>query len=83
MSSGEDVKSELTSADYIVIAIVASMQLVSFFVSVHLWWWRHWPPYVVKNINLVIIMVRLSPILLLLPRKTFAILHEMKDMYSL
>lgn len=63
MSSEEEDPSALTSVDHIVAGTVAFMQLVATLVSVHLWWYRRWPPYIIKNSNLVIVMVSLSPLL--------------------
>lgn len=50
----------LTSVDYLVLGFVGTLQLAAFLVCVHLIWYRKWPPYVTKNVNLVVIAVSLS-----------------------
>lgn len=47
----------LTMVDYLMLGIVGTFQALALGVCVHLFVWRNWPPYVTKNVDIVIIMV--------------------------
>lgn len=47
----------LSAPDFWVVGFVATFQTVSLLVCVHLIRWRIWPPYVIKNVGIVIISV--------------------------
>lgn len=48
----------LSTADYAVLAFGCTWQAFALVVCLHLFWNRKWPPYVTKNVTLVIITVR-------------------------
>lgn len=50
----------LSSVDFGILGFVATFQAAALLVCVHLLWWRKWPPYVTKNVNLVVIAVSVS-----------------------
>lgn len=50
----------LSFPDYAMLAFTGTWQFVALVVCVHLLLNRHWPPYVTKNVTLVIITVRLG-----------------------
>ncbi|CAM9384392.1 unnamed protein product [Ectocarpus fasciculatus] len=52
----EDPWQPLTMVDYFMLGIVGTFQAFALGVCIHLFAWRHWPPYVTKNVDIVIIM---------------------------
>ncbi|CBJ31531.1 signal transducer, putative [Ectocarpus siliculosus] len=54
--SDEEVWEPLTMVDYIMLGFVGTVQAFALGVCVHLLCWRNWPPYVTKNVDIVIIM---------------------------
>ncbi|CAN0019425.1 unnamed protein product [Ectocarpus sp. 12 AP-2014] len=55
--SDEEPWEPLTMADYLMLGIVGTFQAFALGVCIHLFRWRKWPPYVTKNVDIVIIMV--------------------------
>lgn len=55
--SDEEVWEPLTMVDYIMLGFVGTAQAFALGVCVHLLSWRNWPPYVTKNVDIVIVMV--------------------------
>ncbi|CAN0136515.1 unnamed protein product, partial [Ectocarpus fasciculatus] len=55
--SDEEAWEPLTMVDYLMLGIVGTFQAFALGVCVHLFVWRKWPPYVTKNVEIVIIMV--------------------------
>lgn len=47
----------LSSVDYFVLGFVGVMDMLALLICAHLLWYRKWPPYVTKNVNLVVIAV--------------------------
>ena len=47
----------LSSVDFALVGSVGFLQAIAVGICVHLLWWRRWPPYVTKNVNLVVISV--------------------------
>lgn len=45
----------LSVVDFCVLGLVGTFQAFAVLVCVHLIWWRTWPPYVTKNVDLVAI----------------------------
>ncbi|CAM9480659.1 unnamed protein product, partial [Ascophyllum nodosum] len=45
----------LSSVDFTLVGSVGFLQAIAVGICVHLLWWRRWPPYVTKNVNLVVI----------------------------
>ncbi|CAM9258383.1 unnamed protein product, partial [Scytosiphon promiscuus] len=45
----------LSSVDYAILGFNATFQVAALLICVHLLWCRKWPPYVTKNVNLVVI----------------------------
>ncbi|CAM9739286.1 unnamed protein product, partial [Ectocarpus fasciculatus] len=45
----------LSAPDFWVVGFVVAFQTVSLLVCVHLVRWRNWPPYIIKNVDIVII----------------------------
>lgn len=39
------------------LGVIGALQMLSLLMCVHLLMWRKWPPYVTKNVNLVVIAV--------------------------
>jgi len=57
MSDTEELAWEpLGFVDYLILAVVGVLQAVALGVCVHLIKWRKWPPYLVKNVDIVILM---------------------------
>ncbi|CAM9247127.1 unnamed protein product [Ectocarpus sp. 4 AP-2014] len=54
--SDEEVWEPLTMVDYIMLGFVGTVQAFALGVCVHLLSWRNWPPYVTKNVDIVIVM---------------------------
>ncbi|CAM9736692.1 unnamed protein product, partial [Ectocarpus sp. 8 AP-2014] len=54
--SDEELWEPLTMVDYLMLGIVGTFQALALGVCVHLFLWRNWPPYVTKNVDIVIIM---------------------------
>lgn len=54
----EFVWEPLSGADYFILGLVGTFQVAALVVCGHLIWYRTWPPYVTKNVNLVVITVR-------------------------
>ncbi|CAM9705339.1 unnamed protein product [Ectocarpus fasciculatus] len=54
--SDEEAWEPLTMVDYLMLGIVGTFQAFALGVCVHLFVWRKWPPYVTKNVEIVIIM---------------------------
>ncbi|CAM9832099.1 unnamed protein product [Ectocarpus sp. 12 AP-2014] len=54
--SDEEPWEPLTMADYPMLGIVGTFQAFALGVCIHLFRWRKWPPYVTKNVDIVIIM---------------------------
>ncbi|CAN0106221.1 unnamed protein product [Ectocarpus fasciculatus] len=46
----------LTMADFLILGMVGTCQAFALGVCIHLIRWRKWPPYVTKNVDIVIIM---------------------------
>lgn len=46
----------LGSVDYLMLGVVGMLQAIALGVCVHLIKWRKWPPYLVKNVDIVILM---------------------------
>ena len=44
----------LSAGDFGVLGLVGSLQALAFLVCIHLVWWRKWPPYVTKNVDMVV-----------------------------
>lgn len=61
---GSAVWEPLSDADYFIVAFVGVCQALALFMCVHLVWCRKWPPYVTKNVNLVVITVSAPPAIL-------------------
>ena len=58
--SGENTTAwePLSSVDYFMLGLVGTFQAAALLVCAHLIWYRRWPPYVTKNVNIVVITVR-------------------------
>ncbi|CBJ31530.1 hypothetical protein Esi_0262_0022 [Ectocarpus siliculosus] len=54
--SDEEVWEPLTMVDYTMLGFVGTVQAFALGVCVHLLIWRNWPPYVTKNVDIVIVM---------------------------
>ncbi|CAN0088475.1 unnamed protein product [Ectocarpus sp. 12 AP-2014] len=54
--SDEEPWEPLTFADYVMLGMVGTFQAFALGVCIHLIRWRKWPPYVTKNVDIVIIM---------------------------
>ncbi|CAB1105051.1 unnamed protein product [Ectocarpus sp. CCAP 1310/34] len=55
--SDKEVWEPLAMVDYIMLGFVGTVQTFALGVCIHLLSWRHWPPYVTKNVDIVIVMV--------------------------
>ncbi|CAM9969419.1 unnamed protein product, partial [Ectocarpus sp. 8 AP-2014] len=55
MVAEDEVWEPLSTPDFWVLGFVATFQAVALLVCAHLLWWRKWPPYVTKNVDVVII----------------------------
>lgn len=44
----------LSLVDFIILGLVSTLQAFTFAICVHLIRWRKWPPYITKNVDLVI-----------------------------
>eukprot|EP00904_Undaria_pinnatifida_P012482 jgi/Undpi1/8364/HiC_scaffold_25.g10832.m1 len=53
----EFVWEPLSGADYFILGLVGTFQVAALVVCGHLIWYRTWPPYVTKNVNLVVITI--------------------------
>ncbi|CAM9864306.1 unnamed protein product [Ectocarpus sp. 6 AP-2014] len=60
--SDEEPWEPLGMADYLMLGIVGTFQAFALGVCIHLFRWRKWPPYVTKNVDIVIIMVECSEV---------------------
>ncbi|CAM9296984.1 unnamed protein product, partial [Ectocarpus sp. 8 AP-2014] len=60
--SDEEPWEPLTMADYLMLGIVGTFQAFALGVCIHLFRWRKWPPYVTKNVDIVIVMVECSEV---------------------
>ncbi|CAM9451135.1 unnamed protein product, partial [Ectocarpus sp. 4 AP-2014] len=54
--SDEEPWEPLTFVDYLMLGMVGTFQAVALGMCIHLIRWRKWPPYVTKNVDIVIIM---------------------------
>ncbi|CBJ31524.1 similar to regulator of G-protein signaling 16 [Ectocarpus siliculosus] len=54
--SDEEPWEPLTFVDYVMLGMVGAFQAFALGVCIHLIRWRKWPPYVTKNVDIVIIM---------------------------
>lgn len=57
MMTEDEVWEPLSTPDFWVLGFVATFQTVALLVCAHLLRWRKWPPYVTKNVDVVIISV--------------------------
>ncbi|CAM9276032.1 unnamed protein product, partial [Pylaiella littoralis] len=51
----ENVWKPLSAVDYSLLGFIGALQVLSLLMCVHLLRWRKWPPYVTKNVSLVVI----------------------------
>ncbi|CAN0260055.1 unnamed protein product, partial [Laminaria digitata] len=52
-----EVWEPLSSVDYFMLGLVGTFQMAALLVCAHLIWYRRWPPYVTKNVNIVVITI--------------------------
>lgn len=57
MADVEDPWEPLDLVDYLALGMVGAMQALALGICMHLIRWRKWPPYLTKNVDVVIIMV--------------------------